>query len=279
MKQEDLQDFDSFYEGYDQPIVTKSERGIHSKRSYIVVGLVFSCIIFADLFFWQMNHSLNNPFTEMIEKTALLFPRQTKQSAEDVSLALQKQDTDSDGLSDYDELYTYSTSAYITDTDSDGISDSEEVRIGEDPNCAKDKNCDYLPPDPELATLDPTSEYTKDSADSLRIALEKAGLPKEQIAMFSDEELVKLYQDVISRSDFGASASEGDDATTQQADPKDLLYFEQLSAPEIRELLIGAGIDENLIKTIPDEKIKDLYLETLGKVSGSDTTQATNTTQ
>ncbi|HNV12374.1 MAG TPA: hypothetical protein PK686_03195 [bacterium] len=52
-------------------------------------------------------------------------------SPEDV---LKNLDSDNDGLSDYDETYTYKTNLYNPDSDGDGLSDSEEVLIiGTDP--------------------------------------------------------------------------------------------------------------------------------------------------
>ena len=44
------------------------------------------------------------------------------------------QDTDSDGLTDTEEINIYNTNPYKKDTDGDGISDGDEVRDGTDPN-------------------------------------------------------------------------------------------------------------------------------------------------
>ncbi len=44
-----------------------------------------------------------------------------------------KQDTDGDGLSDYEEWYSYLTNASNPDTDGDGIPDGMEVQLGSDP--------------------------------------------------------------------------------------------------------------------------------------------------
>ncbi|PKM91014.1 hypothetical protein CVU82_04425 [Candidatus Falkowbacteria bacterium HGW-Falkowbacteria-1] len=47
---------------------------------------------------------------------------------------LKNVDSDGDGLSDYDEMYTYMTDLYNPDADTDGLSDYEEVMIfGSDP--------------------------------------------------------------------------------------------------------------------------------------------------
>ena len=44
------------------------------------------------------------------------------------------QDSDSDGLSDSDEISIYHTNPAKFDTDTDGYSDGEEIRFGFDPN-------------------------------------------------------------------------------------------------------------------------------------------------
>ncbi len=43
-------------------------------------------------------------------------------------------DTDDDGLSDYDEIYVYGTNPAIPDTDEDNIEDGAEIKLGLDPN-------------------------------------------------------------------------------------------------------------------------------------------------
>ncbi len=43
------------------------------------------------------------------------------------------QDTDGDGLSDYDEIYVYGTDPYDMDTDNDSFDDGFEVAYGSDP--------------------------------------------------------------------------------------------------------------------------------------------------
>jgi lipoprotein-anchoring transpeptidase ErfK/SrfK len=48
-------------------------------------------------------------------------------------------DTDSDGLSDYDEINIYKTNAQVVDTDGDSYSDGVEVKAGYDPNVVSDE--------------------------------------------------------------------------------------------------------------------------------------------
>ncbi|GEM_PF-2194607 len=68
------------------------------------------------------------------------------------SLLLTK-DTDGDGLSDYQENYTYNTDPNNPDTDNDGINDGVEIATGTDPNIADatdtDNGDDETPDDTE----------------------------------------------------------------------------------------------------------------------------------
>lgn len=51
------------------------------------------------------------------------------------NIALKSADTDKDGLSDYDEINIYGTSAFLDDSDGDGYDDRTEIRTGHDPLC------------------------------------------------------------------------------------------------------------------------------------------------
>jgi alpha-tubulin suppressor-like RCC1 family protein len=49
------------------------------------------------------------------------------------------EDSDSDGLSDYDEIHTHRTNPALADTDGDGLMDGTEVSTGHDPKVENDK--------------------------------------------------------------------------------------------------------------------------------------------
>ena len=51
------------------------------------------------------------------------------------------EDTDGDGISDYEELNVYRTSPYLPDSDSDGFDDGAEINSGNDPNCPVGQDC------------------------------------------------------------------------------------------------------------------------------------------
>lgn len=136
-------------------------------------------------------------------------------------MSLQKQDTDKDGLSDYDEMYNYQTSPFLEDSDSDGLSDKIELEAGGDPLCHKDKDCGnevVSPPlyltelEAQIPNLNQTlpentlsqedQELLKQassdlSAEELRSLLEQGGFTEEQLDAFSDEELLKVWKKTI----------------------------------------------------------------------------------
>ncbi len=63
------------------------------------------------------------------------------------SLAAETIDTDSDGLSDYDEAYRYHTNPALADTDADGFPDGEEILNGFTPWSADQKKLAALDSD------------------------------------------------------------------------------------------------------------------------------------
>ena len=134
-------------------------------------------------------------------------------------LTLQTKDTDDDGLTDYEELYSYGTSPYLKDSDSDGFPDLAELKGGTDPLCHKDQNCNLsrssdttilnelnaqLPVYP--AALDSPNGNTGTSLTApvsktmsgveLRALLKQSGFPEEQLNTLSDEELEKKWAEI-----------------------------------------------------------------------------------
>jgi len=128
---------------------------------------------------------------------------------------LAKKDTDSDGLSDYDELNLYRTSPYLEDSDSDGETDKEEIAKGGDPNCPGSENCggaiisNSSGGSQTGSASIPSNTAPQDfsalkgvlpenpTAEEVRELLRGAGISEEDINKLSDEELVKLYKQTL----------------------------------------------------------------------------------
>ncbi|HPI66930.1 MAG TPA: hypothetical protein PKZ16_00020 [bacterium] len=134
---------------------------------------------------------------------------------------LRKQDTDGDGLNDYDEQYIYGTSPYLADSDSDSYDDKQEIQSQHDPLCPAGKDCrgndgiNNTTTDTEV-TVTPTpldtgenneSELDQETMNQLlgmtpsevRDLLRQSGqLTEEQISQISDDELMAIFQEIIS---------------------------------------------------------------------------------
>ena len=105
----------------------------NSPRNKKTLVLFFSFFAILILIFsgWRFYKSLNEPFRVEGEG----------RNEVDINAYLDPLDSDSDGLSDYDEINIYHTSPYLPDSDSDGISDYDEIMAGTDPNCPTGKVC------------------------------------------------------------------------------------------------------------------------------------------
>lgn len=74
-------------------------------------------------------------------------------------------DTDGDGFSDPEEIYTYHTNPFVADTDGDGLSDADEVADGTDPLSA-DTDDDGMPDGWEVRYgLDPLTDDAASDTD------------------------------------------------------------------------------------------------------------------
>lgn len=151
--------------------------------------------------------------------------RTTEQLRQAEVAAMKARDTDADALSDYDELHIYLTSPYLADTDSDETPDGEEVRAGEDPNCPRGQNCG-----PGAGAVGP-----------------RGATPGE------------LTSAPGSRPG-GASPLSG--STFVGLTPENL---ETLDATQVRSLLRGAGVPEDVLAAFTDEEIMTLFRDTLAK--------------
>jgi len=137
---------------------------------------------------------------------------------------LKNRDTDSDGLTDYEEIYNYKTSPYLEDTDSDGLTDKKEIASGTDPNCPQGQNCN-VPTEIQIATSSGAiinQEF--DSVAASSSVLNSAGLDEEQL--------------------------------------RNILNG-QINASALRQLMIQSGANKEDLDKISDEDLMNSYQETL----------------
>ena len=131
-------------------------------------------------------------------------------------------DTDGDGLVDYDELYVYKTSPYLTDSDSDGFDDKAEVFSGNNPNCPTGTDC-YT-----------TSGATEKVDNETNVA---AGL------------VGGLGEDGILAS--------GQIKFESEADVED--FFRQATVEQIRSALVDSGMSADELAEIDDATLQEFF--------------------
>jgi len=216
---------------------------------------------------WQIFINVTDPFILDPPTTEFLSAEEEQQQ----ELArLQSKDTDQDGLSDFDELYAYNTSPYLADSDSDEVNDKLEVERGTNPNCPTGKDCVST----TAITANPLAEQTDSTvsaeaevtADQIKAILINSGAPVETINSMSDTEIMSLYQETVGET--GVSLDNvNSDSLYQEFTAEEATYtyqsLQNLSAAEIRDLMLSVGIDQNTLGSVDDETLIAIYEEAL----------------
>jgi hypothetical protein len=117
--------------------MAESRNNLDKNQKLALVGLTFFGVCLVGIWLLELNTEIRGPLNPKVSASNNASST-SAQAAED---KLKTQDTDGDGLSDWDEINVYHTSPYLADSDSDGIPDGEEVKNGTDPNCPQGKDC------------------------------------------------------------------------------------------------------------------------------------------
>jgi len=230
----------------------------------LFVGLIFLTIFVLFFGFFKIKEAIQGPFrVPKSEKMAL--------TNEEVQQILAKKDTDEDGISDADEIFKYGTSIYLTDSDSDGYSDKEEIEAGSDPTNQESTPLRKVVEKPKEEVQIPSKTAEEPSPAEIREFLIKAGMDKETVEKVDDETLKKLYNETVKETGIkpeeltpgGLGAIDFSKILKEQPSQKDTAGFENLTPQEIRQLLLTAGADPNILGQIDDQTLKTLFLQAI----------------
>ncbi len=230
---------------------TTPHQTLDSSKAFIVVAAVALVTIIGSG--WFINYSIRNA-------TRIPSIKNVNASAVAKLNALKGKDTDGDGLSDYDELFSFKTSPYLKDSDGDGVSDSDEVKKNSDPNCPSGKVCSSF----SLLTS-PVDANGNLSPAFLRQALKAAGVPQAQLDKTDDATLQKIYQNVVGSTTTSntnqATNSTVTNVGTQNTNTSGADQLNNLSSAEIRQLLIQNGVDQTTLSSVDDATLKQIFLQ------------------
>lgn len=206
---------------------------------------------------------------------------------------LKTKDTDGDGLSDYDELIVYKTSPYLEDTDSDGFIDKQEIESGNDPNCPVGRDClavaGSLPSSTDVAQGNLGKDLLSGSGasgvantggttdwsllqnfdlnpDQLRDLLKQNGFSEDELKKIDDATLKEIWQSTLKGAPIpGAS---GLPQSGSAAAPGDNVSKAEVKAPtaaELREMLIDAGLNQQILEQLSDDELLKMYEDIIKK--------------
>lgn len=195
---------------------------------------------------WFVYHTIKDVGTPLAYRNNANGNTNTTAAAE--LAKLQGKDTDSDGLDDYTELFSTNTSPYLKDSDSDGLTDKGEVDKGTDPNCPAGKACSG-----QQVLTTPTDSTGQLTPDFLRQSLKQAGVAQTTLDAMSDDDLLLLYQNVLQEN---SSTPNSNTSTSPTLDD-----LNNMTAAEIRQLLVSSGVDSSTLQGIDDATLRQIFLE------------------
>ncbi|KKT71684.1 MAG: Ig domain-containing protein [Candidatus Uhrbacteria bacterium GW2011_GWE2_45_35] len=190
--------------------------------------------------FKSFGANLSRPFqVQLAAYTGESFMTITEKEAAEVERQ-KTTDTDADGLLDYDELYIYKTSPYLTDSDSDGLDDKTEIFSNQDPNCPVGKDC-YA----SVATANSPEEAADSSSGNSALISNLLGISNTDTS--------------------GADFQSTDDINN---------IFSSLDVGEIRTILISQGIPKETVDAMSDQEILDLLDQALSQATELEQTES-----
>ncbi|MFH2063021.1 MAG: hypothetical protein ABIJ46_02590 [bacterium] len=200
----------------------------------VVIGL--TTLIFG---MFQLRRSIFDP----LSRDGGIDLKTPEQIEEERIAALKAADTDQDQLSDYDELYLFRTSPFLSDSDSDGLADGVEVARSSDPNCPVGKVCRQV------------SSNTSVSSDSGSTGSNTTSAPPN---VSPDEATILQAMERV----FG----DINELTPEKMNDR----LQTLSPEALRSFMLEIGVPQQMLDQADDATLRQLLMETMGEMPTQD---------
>ena len=223
-----------------------------------VAGLAVFAFLIVMLWSIQLKNSIYAPLNGPINTTETDLAG--NQTADDQ--ALKNKDTDGDGLSDYDELNIYNTSAYIADSDGDGLSDGAEVKNGTDPNCPAGRTCAANGLSENGAGVSPSTPSSS-SADAFNNLSAENQAVKDLLNQQNAAQSAAGTGAGLNAANQPASPTGGSTGSAGNLTPDQKNALKNIDAATLRQMLLQAGMQKDVLDQIGDEELMKSYSEIL----------------
>lgn len=251
-----------FFEQEAEKVAEKIKRTPTEKFFIIfLIIMTFSALVLGYL---QFKKNIESPYfsSYLSQKRALereKYLNANSATGQDLT-KLQNQDSDLDGLSDYQELYIYNTNPYLEDTDGDSIWDKQEIDAGTDPNCAQGQVCES-----QASTTQNTNTNTNASSglsdmNSL-LDLEQRLLSGEVTLKDLGIDNAEMQTQIDAIKGSNVNISEELTPEEQQA----LNNLKDITPAELRTELESQGVDKTMLDNISDENLQKIFLQILSQ--------------
>ncbi len=197
------------------------------KKAFVFLACAMIGVIV--LWVWQLQNNIINPLYGGLNPKDLPNTTANQSVAEDAQL--KNQDTDKDGLSDWDELNIYKTSPYLDDSDSDGLKDYDEISKGSDPNCPVGQQCNEI---------------------------------NNQITNSADQALSDFINQPVTETNTPSTSSNDDDSLTDEEKNALKKVLGSSNDPQLlRDFLLESGADKEYVNSLSDEDLQKVINEIL----------------
>ncbi|MFC1702876.1 hypothetical protein ACFLZO_00225, partial [Patescibacteria group bacterium] len=198
-------------------------------------GLGIFVVIAAATFVFGYYRIHKNIILPLYQPESYFTIRTTQELEDERQKKLKEQDTDFDGISDFDELYVFRTSPFLEDSDSDGIGDGDEITNQTDPNCPRGKTCNQR----SIASVLGQGAETVEPGGGTSSTFTPSGPQDDVPAAMSEEAIMEIVIETFGDPENLTPEYIAEKLTSMESD-------------ELRTFLVNIGIPKDILDQTDD---------------------------